>query len=402
MNAPAKVDAAGAGLLKQHLIDPEICIRCYTCEMTCPLGAIVHDDQNVVVDVTKCNFCMDCIPVCPTGSIDEWRVVDQPYSLDDQFSWAELPPQDDLAGADTGLEALDDAMAALLAEAHKGAGGKPRAPKTAAKPSVNLYTLGKPATARVAGNFRLTDDPAHDVRHIILDLGAQPFPVIEGQSVGIIPPGTGADGKPHLPRLYSISSPRDGERRGYNNISLTVKREDNGLCSNFICDLKIGDEVRVTGPFGSTFLMPDDPSARLLMVCTGTGSAPFRAFTMRRQRGGTADGDMLMFFGARTPESLPYFGPLSKVPDRLLAKHLVFSRLPDAPKEYVQDRMMAQQDAIADRLSDPRTHIYICGLRGMEQGVEEAFRSIAESQGLHWEATRDALREDGRYHVETY
>jgi benzoyl-CoA 2,3-epoxidase subunit A len=402
MNAPAKVGAAGSGLVKQHLIDPEICIRCYTCEMTCPLGAIEHDDQNVVVDVTKCNFCMDCIPVCPTGSIDEWRVVDRPYSLQDQYSWSELPPQADLAGAETGLEALDDAMAALLAEAHKGAGGKPRAPASAAKPSVNLYTLGKPATARVADNFRLTDDPAHDVRHIILDLGAQPFPVLEGQSVGIIPPGTGPDGKPHLPRLYSVSSPRDGERRGYNNLSLTVKREAGGLCSNYVCDLKLGDEVKVTGPFGATFLMPDDPAARLLMICTGTGSAPFRAFTMRRQRGGAAAGDMLMFFGARTPESLPYFGPLSKVPDRLLAKHLVFSRLPDAPKEYVQDRMMAHQDAIADRLADPRTHIYICGLRGMEQGVEEAFRSIAESQGLPWESTRDALREDGRYHVETY
>jgi benzoyl-CoA 2,3-dioxygenase component A len=36
--------------LKQHLIDPEICIRCYTCEMTCTIGAISHDDNNVVVD----------------------------------------------------------------------------------------------------------------------------------------------------------------------------------------------------------------------------------------------------------------------------------------------------------------------------------------------------------------
>ncbi len=56
---------------KQHLIDPEICIRCYTCEMTCPEQAIEHDDNNVVVDASKCNFCMACIPVCPTGSIDE-------------------------------------------------------------------------------------------------------------------------------------------------------------------------------------------------------------------------------------------------------------------------------------------------------------------------------------------
>lgn len=389
--------------LKQHLIDPEICIRCYTCEMTCPVEAIVHDDSNVVVDADKCNFCMDCIPVCPTGSIDEWRVVETPYSLDDQFSWTELPEQQEVGESAGGVEALDDAMAALLAEAHKGAGGKSKAPKSASKPSVNLYNLGKPATARVTGNFRLTaEGSGADVRHIILDFGAQPFPVLEGQSIGIIPPGTDADGKAHLPRLYSVSSPRDGERPNYNNLSLTVKREDKGLCSNYVCDLKIGDEIKVTGPFGATFLMPEDPKARLLMVCTGTGSAPFRAFTMRRQRSAGATGDMTMFFGARTPDALPYFGPLGKVPERLLKKHLVFSRLPEQPKEYVQDRMLNEQEALADLLADPDTHIYICGLRGMEQGVEEAFRSISESTGLSWDATRDAMRDEGRYHVETY
>ncbi|MCB1395681.1 MAG: benzoyl-CoA 2,3-epoxidase subunit BoxA [Rhodobacter sp.] len=394
--------------LKQHLIDPEICIRCYTCEMTCPVEAITHDDSNVVIDAAKCDFCLDCIPVCPTGSIDEWRFVAKPYSLDDQFGWAELPAQGEIvaAGGDDaeGGDDLQAAMEALLAEAHKGAGGKAKAPATAAKPSVNLYNLGKPAVAKVQGNFRLTsDESGSDVRHIILDFGSQHFPVLEGQSIGIIPPGTDANGKPHLPRLYSVSSPRDGERRNYNNLSLTVKREDKGVCSNYVCDLKLGDEVQVTGPFGATFLMPDDPSARLLMICTGTGSAPFRGFTMRRQRAAAGtSGDMVMFFGARTPDSLPYFGPLNKVPERLLKKHLVFSRIPGVDKEYVQDRMMVEQEAIADMLADPRTHIYICGLKGMEQGVEHAFKNIAESTGMPWEATRDVMRDEGRYHVETY
>ncbi len=393
--------------MKQHLIDPEICIRCYTCEMTCPIEAITHDDQNVVVDVAKCNFCMDCIPVCPTGSIDEWRVVRQPYSLEEQFSWSELPAQEDFddgpeGGEGGGIEALDDAMAALLAEAHRGAGGRSRPPATASKPTVNLYTLGKPAIAKVQGSYRLTaEGSGSDVRHVILDFGAQPFPVLEGQSVGIIPPGTDAAGKPHLPRLYSVSSPRDGERPNYNNISLTVKRDTHGVASNYICNLEKGDEVRVTGPFGSTFLMPDDPSARLLMICTGTGSAPFRAFTMRRQR--TADGmigDMVLFFGARSPDSLPYFGPLAKVPDRLLRKHLVFSRLADGAKEYVQDRMIREAATVADMIADPRTHVYVCGLRGMEEGVEEAFAEIAGADA--WAGIRDAMRDEGRYHVETY
>ncbi|MDD9719092.1 benzoyl-CoA 2,3-epoxidase subunit BoxA [Sulfitobacter sp. PR48] len=388
--------------VKQHLIDPEICIRCYTCEMTCPINAIEHDDNNVVVNADICNFCMDCIPVCPTGSIDEWRVVQTPYTLEQQFEFDELPEQEDIEAAPASDdEEPVDPIAALLAEAHKGAGGKAKAPLSAGKPTVNMYTLGKPARMKVQGNYPLTRDPDHDVRHIILDPGALPFPVLEGQSVGIIPPGTDAEGKPHLPRLYSISSPRDGERAGYHNISLTVKREDKGLASNYLCDLEQGAEVEVTGPFGATFLMPSTAESHLLLICTGTGSAPMRAFTMQRQRSG-ATGGMTMFFGARTPDSLPYFGPLKKVPETLLKQHLVFSRQPDQDKEYVQDRILAEQDRVAELLEDDRTHIYICGLRGMEEGVELALTSIAESLGQQWTALRDAMREDGRYHVETY
>ena len=385
--------------VKQHLIDPEICIRCYTCENTCPIQAIEHDDNNVVVNADICNFCMDCIPVCPTGSIDEWRVVKTPYTLEQQYEMEELPEQEDIEAAATD-EAVDP-IAALLAEAHKGAGGKARVPQSASKPTVNMYNLGKPAQMTVQGNYRLTDDPDHDVRHIILDPGALPFPVLEGQSVGIIPPGVDAEGNAHLPRLYSISSPRDGERPGYHNISLTVKREDKGLASNYLCDLAQGASVDVTGPFGATFLMPGHADAHLLLICTGTGSAPMRAFTMQRQRSG-ATGGMTMFFGARTPKSLPYFGPLKKVPESVLKQHLVFSRLPGQDKEYVQDRIVAEQDAVADLLNDARTYIYICGLRGMEDGVERAMTSIAESIGVQWTALRDTMREEGRYHVETY
>lgn len=394
--------------LKQHLIDPEICIRCYTCEMTCPLQAIEHDDNNVVVDASKCNFCMDCIPVCPTGSIDEWRVVMEPYLLEDQYGWEELPDQQDLDSqggeAETGLEALDEAMARLLEEAHKGAGGKAKAPATASKPTINMYTQGKPATARVQGNYRLTDAGSDsDVRHVILDLGALPFPVLEGQSVGIIPPGTDQTGMPHLPRLYSVSSPRDGERPNFNNLSLTIKREDQGVCSNYVCDLKAGDTVQLIGPFGATFLLPSDPDTHLLMICTGTGSAPFRGFTMRRQRAArSAQNSLTLVFGARRPEELPYFGPLKKVPDAFMKKIFAFSRQPDHPKRYVQDKLREDADQVVSLMRDPRGHIYICGLKAMEHGVDEALSDIARDAGLNWADLRTAMREDGRYHVETY
>eukprot|EP00919_Chromeraceae_sp_WS-2016_P039413 GHVR01093988.1.p2 GENE.GHVR01093988.1~~GHVR01093988.1.p2 ORF type:complete len:123 (-),score=20.56 GHVR01093988.1:487-855(-) len=122
---------------------------------------------------------------------------------------------------------------------------------------------------------------------------------------------------------------------------------------------------------------------------------------MQRQRSG-ATGGMTMFFGARAPKSLPYFGPLKKVPDGLMKQHLVFSREAGKDKEYVQDRIIAEQDSVAELLASDSTYIYICGLRGMEEGVEKAMTSIAESMGQQWATLRDAMREDGRYHVETY
>ena len=394
--------------LKQHLIDPEICIRCYTCEAACPIEAITHNDDNVVVDGEKCDFCMSCISVCPTGSIDEWRVVEQFYSVEEQFEWLELPEQQEFAdsgdAAETSLEAIDDAMAALLEEAHKGAGGKAKAPLSASKPSINLYNLGNPAEATVQGNYRLTsDDSDADVRHIILDLGQQNFPVLEGQSVGIIAPGVDENGAPHLPRLYSISSPRDGERPNYNNLSLTIKREEKGLCSNFVCDLARGDKVQLTGPFGSTFLTPADPQAHVMMICTGTGSAPFRGFTMRRQRETpTAKNSLSLYFGARKPDDLPYFGPLNKIPDSFLKKVFAFSRLDGQPKQYVQDMIREEKAAVAKLLGEPNTYIYVCGLKEMEHGVEEALSDIAREAGIEWKTLKDTMRENGRYHVETY
>lgn len=390
-------------LNKQHVIDPEICIRCNTCEDTCPVDAVTHDDNNYVVDPDKCNFCLDCISPCPTGAIDNWRIVPTRYSLEDQFGWHELPAQDETQIAEA-VEAVDDEADRLIAEAHRGVGGKSVAPASATRPQVNLYNRQRPAVATVTGNFRLTaPDADNDVRHVILDFGDTTFPVLEGQSIGIVAPGTDDSGAPHRVRLYSVASPRDGEKPNTNNLALTVKREPHGVCSNYICDLKKGDRVEVTGPFGATFLMPNDPAANILMICTGTGSAPFRAFTERRRRTmREAPGRMMLFFGARRPEELPYFGPLQKVPDGLLRKHFAYSRVPGQPKVYVQHLMQEKAREVETLLKHPQTHVYLCGLRGMESGVDEAFSAICKDFEADWPALLSGMRAQGRYHVETY
>lgn len=211
MTAPS---ALPQGLRKQHVIDPEVCIRCNTCEATCPVGAVTHNDANYVVDVEKCNYCLDCISPCPTGSIDNWRIVPsaQAYSLEAQMGWLNCRGRWTWAAPPATQPPWTPArpsIATLLEEAHRGAGGKAVAPRTAAKPVINLFTRRKPAVATVQGNFRITAANAEsDVRHIVLSFGEAQFPVLEGQSIGIIPPVSDADGRELPIRLYSIASSR--------------------------------------------------------------------------------------------------------------------------------------------------------------------------------------------------
>jgi benzoyl-CoA 2,3-dioxygenase component A len=408
MTGQATVD-----IIRQHLIDPEICIRCNTCEETCPIDAITHDARNYVVDPAICNGCNACITPCPTGAIDNWRQVsrDGAYAIDAQLSWDTLPAQQSF-GESAG-DSIPAEIAAITALATVGQGGAAPPPWSAAHPYVNLHTLAKPAIATVTGNHRLTAEGASaDVRHIVLDFGAAAFPVLEGQTIGILPPGTDASGKPHYVRLYSIASPRDGERPRYNNVALTVKRVTHdhdgspvqGIASNYLCDLPKGAQVKVVGPFGTSFLMPDHSGSSLLMICTGTGSAPMRAMTERRRRqiAEHEGGELMLFFGARLPDELPYFGPLMKLPKEFIDINLAFSRVPGKQKQYVQDLIRERSADVARLLGDENCYIYICGLKGMETGVAEAFHDVCRRHAMDWEALLPSLREKGRYHLETY
>ena len=427
MNAPAEVV-----LIQQHLIDPEICIRCNTCEATCPVAAITHDARNYVVDADKCNLCMACVPPCPTGSIDNWRTMprESAYSVVDQLGWDRLPDElkpEQLEQA--GFATVPTPSAALAPSKGEESfdSGRYNAtlpPWSAAHAYTNLYgpkaaQASATATATVAGNVRVTEvsrqgGDDYDTHHIVLDFGAMPFPVLEGQSIGIIPPGTDATGRPHHARQYSIASPRNGERPGYNNLSLTIKRvlEDHagqpvrGVASNFMCDLNVGDTVQVIGPFGTSFLMPNHPRSHIVMICTGTGSAPMRAMTEWRRRlrnSGKFDGGKLMlFFGARSQEELPYFGPLQRLPKDFIDINFAFSRTPGQPKRYVQDLMRERAADLGALLSDPNACFFVCGLKAMEEGVVLALRDIAGQAGLDWDKVGVGLKREGRLHLETY
>jgi benzoyl-CoA 2,3-dioxygenase component A len=420
------VDAPTREVLRQHLIDPVICIRCNTCEDTCPVHAISHDARNYVVDPSICNACNACISPCPTGSIDNWRLVSTstPYNLQEQLGWDELPPEKPVA-----VDALAAVSSANIppppSAAQLEAGKTPflassfnaiLPPWSAAHAYTNLYGPKTGATtATVAGNVRVTEvGREYDTHHVVLDFGAMPFPVLEGQSIGILPPGVDAQGRPHYARQYSVASPRNGERPGYNNISLTIKRvlQDydgnpvRGVGSNYMCELNVGDIVQVIGPFGSSFLMPNHPRSNIIMICTGTGSAPMRAMTEWRRRlrssGKFEGGKLMLFFGARTQQDLPYFGPLQKLPKDFIDINFAFSRTPGERKKYVQDVMRERSRDLFELVQDSNTCIYVCGLKAMEEGVVLALRDIVEQGGQSWDEVGAELKRAGRLHLETY
>ncbi|MGO4327534.1 benzoyl-CoA 2,3-epoxidase subunit BoxA [Cupriavidus sp. M-11] len=425
------MDMSDIQVIRQHLIDPEICIRCNTCEATCPVAAITHDSRNYVVDADKCNGCMACISPCPTGSIDNWRTMPRAkaYGVGEQLGWDELPAeltpeQLSAAGVAAGAQMPAEPVAVSLPAAASGEDafdsaqfGATVPPWSAAHAYTNLYgaKAARTVTATVTGNVRVTGvGRDYDTHHIVLDFGTAPFPVLEGQSIGIVPPGVDASGRAHHARQYSLASARNGERPGYNNISLTIKRvlEDHqgnpvrGVASNYMCDLQVGDKVEVIGPFGSSFLMPNHPRSNIVMICTGTGSAPMRAMTEWRRRlrksGKFEGGKLMLFFGARTREELPYFGPLQNLPKDFIDINMVFSRTPGQPKRYVQDAMRERAADLAALLADANTYFYVCGLKSMEEGVVLALRDVAQQAGLSWETVGADLKREGRLHLETY
>ena len=110
----------------------------------------------------------------------------------------------------------------------------------------------------------------------------------------------------------------------------------------------------------------------------------------------------MLFFGARTQEDLPYFGPLQSLPRDFIDINLAFSRTPTQPRQYVQDLMRARAADLAPLLADRNAYFSVCGLKAMEEGVVLALQDIAREAGLDWSEVANSLRRDARLHLETY
>ncbi len=291
---------------------------------------------------------------------------------------------------------------------------------------VNIYRPKTPFEGTVIGNYSLLKEGAIGrVNHITFDLkDSDPFlNYVEGQSIGIMPAGEDANGKPHKLRLYSIASTRHGDDFNGNTVSLCVRQLQyekdgetiNGVCSTYLCDIKPGDKVKITGPVGKEMLLPEEEDSNIVMLATGTGIAPMRAYlrrmfepTEKEKNKWNFKGKAWLFMGAPKSANLLYEEDLQKYlvdnPDNFKYTKAISREQQNTKggRMYIQDRVLESANELFNMIEDEKTHIYLCGLKGMEPGIDEAMTKAAEEKGLNWSELRPQLKKAGRWHVETY
>ncbi|NEP16635.1 MAG: ferredoxin-NADP reductase [Leptolyngbya sp. SIO4C1] len=303
-------------------------------------------------------------------------------------------------------------------------------PKTHSKKEipVNIYKPKNPYVGQCLSNDELVAEGGiGTVRHLKFDLSAGDMYYLEGQSIGVIPEGTDENGKPHKLRLYSIASTRHGDDVDDKTVSLCVRQlvyehpetqeTVYGVCSTYLCNLEPGAEVKITGPVGKEMLLPDDEDANIIMMATGTGIAPFRAYLWRmfkdNERAVNPEynnfkGLAWLFFGVPKTPNILYKEELeeiqSKYSDNFRLTYAISREQKNAEggRMYIQHRIAEHADELWQMIQNEKTHVYICGLKGMEDGIDAALSEAASKTGVDWEEYRRSMKKADRWHVETY
>uniref|UniRef100_A0A7S3WYD6 ferredoxin--NADP(+) reductase n=1 Tax=Emiliania huxleyi TaxID=2903 RepID=A0A7S3WYD6_EMIHU len=295
---------------------------------------------------------------------------------------------------------------------------------------VNTYKNKAPFVGKIVSTKRIVGPEATgETCDVVMSHGGK-MPYWEGQSYGVIPPGTNPkNGKPNSVRLYSIASSRYGDDMTGTTTTLCVRRATywcpelkaddpakKGVCSNYLCDSKPGDDVKLTGPSGKVMLIPEkDPNVDLIMVATGTGIAPYRSFIRRLFVEKTPFGEAYtkgsglawLFLGVANSDALLYddeWQSVLKAHPKNFKLDYALSREQknkDGGKMYIQDKVAEYSDEIFTRM-DNGAHMYFCGLKGMMPGITEMLEGVCKDKGLVWEDKLSEWKKAGQWHVEVY
>ncbi len=288
---------------------------------------------------------------------------------------------------------------------------------------MHIYRPNEPVTVTIHRNELCTfKKSASVVRHVEIDLSGtnlvgkcQP-----GQALGVLPDERSANngidpktGKPHKPRLYSFSHPTRGEDGKGKVVAVTVKRtidehwDDHslfiGVASNWLCNRRPGDKIKVFGPNGKKFLLPQKPENHdYVFVATGTGIAPFRGMITDLLEA-KVKSKIVLLMGVPYSTDLLYHDFLLRMSQENpnFIYHTAVSREKNGAHDrlYVQDRIRTERDQVLPILTNERTLIYMCGLAGLELGVfqELALNLNGSALEQYLQVDNEAMRDIRRW-----
>jgi len=250
----------------------------------------------------------------------------------------------------------------------------------------------------VVSNERLTSvDAEAEIRELVLDIDRKDFPFRLGQSVGVIVPGSPEFGQSHHFRMYSVADLPTTGSTGRPRIKIAVRRcfyiDDYsgeaypGIASNYLCDRQPGDKVIMTGPFGAVFDVPEEDEANLILIGTGTGIAPFRAFVKHiYENKPDWQGRIRLFYGARSGLELLYMNDekddFAQYYDKETFKAFqVLSPRPHWTEQVAWEQTLGERGAeLLEMFDDPSTYVFIAGLVKMRPELDKVFALIMGSE----------------------
>lgn len=179
--------------------------------------------------------------------------------------------------------------------------------------------------------------------------------ILSGDLLAVYPPDE------NRARLYSIAMVDD-------KILLSVKRHLQGVCSNYMNDLKTNETLTASLQKNKAFYVPRNKKP-VICIATGTGIAPFLGMLRENE---TLKKPMYLYWGGRDEHCFELYQPLVH---RALEKNALMQYMPaysrqGAKKIYVQHLIKRDMPAIAITLQQGGT-VMICGAIAMQQAVFE-------------------------------
>jgi len=265
---------------------------------------------------------------------------------------------------------------------------------------------------------RLSSMETEEVRVIDLRIDEPAFRFQEGQSIGVEVPGPHAFGNTRHHRYYSIANARASANEEPGTIQIIVRRcfyideisgeQYPGIASNFLCDAKPGDSITITGPYKSVFNVPTEQESNLLMIGTGTGIAPFRAFIQNVYKNQKDwKGKVRLFFGDKTGLDLRYVNDV----DKDLANYYTeetFRAYQSISNRYIMNADEALEQTMEDNaseawelLQDPKTYVFLAGSSKTSDLLNKILAGYAGSEEL-WGEIKEKLQAENRWSELTY